>query len=122
MGENIQVEVKSGPERGATSQCAAGISERLKEVTAGHSCKQIAEMYGISSESIRRYLRGGRPSVQFLIDVALQTETSLDWLILGRGARNYKDAKQLWQSETTQIQLTLREIITKLDCIVTSVK
>lgn len=64
-----------------------GMLERLRIATKGDTYAQIARVTGCNSETVRRYLNGGTPSVHFICAVAEQYRVSADWLLLGRGPR-----------------------------------
>ncbi|MEM1071799.1 MAG: hypothetical protein AAGH71_03140 [Planctomycetota bacterium] len=55
------------------------------QITEGMSFRDLGAMTGISPESARRYGAGSQPPLHYVITVAQQTGTSLDWLLYGVG-------------------------------------
>ncbi|HED54466.1 MAG TPA: hypothetical protein ENJ00_09755 [Phycisphaerales bacterium] len=106
------------------------LAARLREITNGLNYPQIASKHGISSETARRYLRDGKPSVQFVISLARSSGVSLDWLLLGRGPRfnsevdhlrhKQDNASKIAQRALTQIH-EMRAYVKRTDAMLDSV-
>ncbi|MBX3358624.1 MAG: helix-turn-helix domain-containing protein [Phycisphaeraceae bacterium] len=60
------------------------MTSRLMSAIDGISPYELADRIGVSYETVRRYARGDRPSVEFLARAALMLDLSLDWIVLGR--------------------------------------
>ncbi len=75
------------PDQRGGAAATGGLTERLRQTTQGHSYAHVARVTGCNSETVRRYLNGGTPSVEFIAAVAAQFHVSADWLLLGRGPR-----------------------------------
>lgn len=75
------------PDRSGGAAGSGGLTERLRQTTEGHSYAHVARVTGCNSETVRRYLNGGTPSVEFIAAVAAHFHVSADWLLLGRGPR-----------------------------------
>lgn len=64
----------------ATRVCAA-------RQQAGLSQQQLAKLLGVSARSVNNWEKGGParpPSTGHLIDLAIKTGVSIDWLVTGR--------------------------------------
>lgn len=58
---------------------------RLRSAARGRTCREIGELTGTNAETVRRYLRTGRPCVRFLAAFCEAFELDLDWALFGRG-------------------------------------
>src|SRR5262245_29197288 len=58
---------------------------RLDEVVGTMSVNEISDKTGVHWESIRRYLKHGPPSAEFIKAVCEEYKVSADWLLVGRG-------------------------------------
>lgn len=81
---------------GATPQCRFAsddemVSSRLKEALEGLNVSEVARQTGASRQSIHRYAAGFTPSVSFLVRFCEATETSAEWLLVGRGPKKRAD-------------------------------
>jgi transcriptional regulator with XRE-family HTH domain len=61
------------------------LPERLAAVRGGRSQRQFARDLGVFQQNVNRYESGTTPHADFLIQLALKEDVSLDWLLLGRG-------------------------------------
>ena len=61
------------------------VAERLVRVRAGRSQRQFARELGVFQQNVNRYENGTTPHADFLIQLAVKEEISIDWLLLGRG-------------------------------------
>jgi transcriptional regulator with XRE-family HTH domain len=61
------------------------LHERMRMVVGGRSFAAVSRATGFNDETVRRYLSGGRVSVDFIIALAERYGVSADWLLLGRG-------------------------------------
>lgn len=79
---------RRAPGGGRAKPKPSPISERLHQVLGEATFADIARATGCNSETVRRYMRGGTPSVEFVIGVGRHYGVSLDWLLLGQGTRS----------------------------------
>jgi transcriptional regulator with XRE-family HTH domain len=63
---------------------------RLAQVRGDRSQRSFARELGVFQQNVNRYENGTTPHADFLITLALRENVSLDWLLLGRGAREMK--------------------------------
>lgn len=62
-----------------------GLTERLRAACGSKHTSEIARMTDWNRETIRRYLSGQRPDIEFLARFAKVMGVSMDWLVLGTG-------------------------------------
>jgi transcriptional regulator with XRE-family HTH domain len=61
------------------------VAERLVQVRGMRSQRQFARELGVFQQNVNRYENGTTPHTDFLIQLAMKEEISIDWLLLGRG-------------------------------------
>lgn len=61
-----------------------GLRTRVRAVCRGVSYRTLSEVTGVSSETVRRYMKGFKPSAIFLARLCHAFEISPVWLLLGR--------------------------------------
>lgn len=72
------------------SQMDVAMAQRLRAVTREFSHRELAELTGMSHETVRRYLEGKVPGPGFIKRLCEALGLSADWLLLGRGAPVYQ--------------------------------
>ncbi len=63
------------------------LHERLTQIVGDRSAREVAALTGHHAETVRRYLRGQRPTFAFLAQLALELDVSLHWLVTGAPPR-----------------------------------
>jgi transcriptional regulator with XRE-family HTH domain len=61
------------------------LPERLVAVRGTRSQRQFARDLGVFQQNVNRYESGTTPHTDFLIQLALKENISIDWLLLGKG-------------------------------------
>jgi transcriptional regulator with XRE-family HTH domain len=61
------------------------VAERLVQVRGMRSQRQFAREIGVFQQNVNRYESGTTPNAEFLIQLAMKEDISIDWLLLGRG-------------------------------------
>ncbi len=61
------------------------LAQRLRDAVGSRSNRFVATVTGYNEETVRRYLRDGGPSAEFLASVCREFGVSADWLLLGAG-------------------------------------
>ena len=61
------------------------LAQRLRDAVGSRSNRFVATITGYNEETVRRYLRDGGPSAEFLASVCREFGVSADWLLLGLG-------------------------------------
>ena len=74
-----------GSGRVTSQQAKRGIPRRLAEVRGSRSQRSFARALGVFQQNVNRYENGTTPHADFLIQLAVKEEISIDWLLLGRG-------------------------------------
>lgn len=70
------------------------LHERLHEVFGDKSFRAIAELTQTSHETVRRYMNGQAPSVEFLELVCRSLGVNGQWLLTGRGPKRADHIRQ----------------------------
>jgi len=71
----------------------AGLHERIHEVVGDRSYRAIGDLTSHHPETIRRYLSGQAPGIEFLAALCHKLDVSADWLLTGRGPMRASDAR-----------------------------
>lgn len=61
------------------------LPERLSQVRGVRSQRQFARDLGVFQQNVNRYESGTTPHTDFLIQLSLKENVSIDWLLLGKG-------------------------------------
>lgn len=70
------------------------LHERLLAVAGDLSYRRLADMTAHNPETVRRYMQGHSPSVEFLSAICRQLDVSGEWLLTGRGAKQASKARE----------------------------
>lgn len=68
--------------------------ERMKVVAGKRSYRAIGELTNQHPETVRRYMQGGSPSIEFVSALCHQLGVNANWLLSGQGTTYVKDAKE----------------------------
>ncbi|MDJ0786509.1 MAG: helix-turn-helix domain-containing protein [Myxococcota bacterium] len=71
--------------KGVVDRAKRKLPDRLAEVRGDRSQRQFARDVGVFQQNVNRYENGTTPHTDFLIQLALKEQVSLDWLLLGKG-------------------------------------
>ncbi len=63
----------------------ADISRKIQQYLGDRTAREIAERTGVHPETVRRYLAGMAPSLEFVVAVCREFKLSADWLLLDEG-------------------------------------
>lgn len=70
------------------AQCTvSSIRQRMQQAAAPNNASEVARMTCSSRETVRRYLTGGRPSVEFVVAFCRAFDVNPTWLLFGTGPR-----------------------------------
>lgn len=75
-------------------ETASPLHERLLAATGDRTYRKVGEMTGTHPETVRRYLQGQSPSVEFVTALCSALSISGEWLLTGEGPMRASDAKQ----------------------------
>lgn len=67
---------------------ANGLHERMKIAAGERTYRQIGKLTSTHAESVRRYMQGQAPSVEFLSALCAALEINGSWLLTGQGPMN----------------------------------
>jgi len=67
------------------------LTTRIRMVLSGYTFASVGRKTGFSAESVRRYMLGDRPPVNFLFAICQHYDVSADWLLCGLGAPSRGD-------------------------------
>lgn len=66
---------------------------RLRAAAGPRTYRQIAQLTGSNSETVRRYMLGQAPSVEFLSAFCTTLNLNAEWLLTGRGPMHRGDVR-----------------------------
>lgn len=69
----------------AVDRAKKKLPERLAQVRGIRSQRQFARELGVFQQNVNRYESGTTPHTNFLIQLAIKENISIDWLLLGKG-------------------------------------
>lgn len=69
------------------------LHERLRSIVGTQSYRRIGELTGTNAETVRRYLLGQTPSVEFLASICDKFLVNAEWLLSGRGPMRTKEIR-----------------------------
>ncbi len=81
------------------------LHERLRSVVAGQSYRQLGELTGSNAETIRRYVTGQAPSVEFLSAICDRFMINGEWLLTGRGPMRRQEIRKHALQEASAAEL-----------------
>ena len=67
------------------------LHERILAIVGDRTYRAIANLTDTNSETVRRYLQGQAPSVEFLVALCNRFDVNAHWLITGHGAMKYSE-------------------------------
>lgn len=76
--------------RGMESSTSSPLHDRIHAIVGRRTSKSVAEMTGTNAETVRRYLSGADPSVEFLAALCRAANVNGEWLLTGRGPMHRK--------------------------------
>lgn len=81
------------------------LHDRLKAVAGGRTYKALADMTGQSPETVRRYMNGQAPSVEFLTALCNACGVNGAWMLTGRGPMRNEQVRRAALKEATAAEL-----------------
>lgn len=85
------------------------VAARIRELRGTCSYRDLAATLDLNAETVRRYCRDGKPSVEFVQRCCLRLGVSADWMILGRDPKRAADIRRFQLR-----QATVRELLGEL--------
>jgi transcriptional regulator with XRE-family HTH domain len=71
----------------------SGLHERLAAAVGQRTYRAVADMTGTNAETVRRYMQGQSPSVEFLASVCAALHVNAHWMLTGQGAMLQSDSR-----------------------------
>lgn len=84
---------------------ASGLHERLYEIAGDRTYRALADITGLNSETVRRYMQGQSPSVEFLASICAAMGVSANWLLMGQGPMRAPDARRLAEAHANPAEI-----------------
>ncbi|MBK9187933.1 MAG: helix-turn-helix transcriptional regulator [Phycisphaerales bacterium] len=97
------------------------LHQRLKAATSGRSHRALAELTGLPPETVRRYMLGQAPSVEFLTRLGAHLRLNGEWLLTGRGPMRTDDIRSHALREANAAEL-LNAMATTLERLIERVE
>ena len=97
----------AGQSRMALDMEVSTLHERLLQAAGDRTYRALGDLTGQHPETVRRYMQGQAPSVEFLAALCTGLGLSADWLLTGRGPAKVADARQHAIKEATPADLLL---------------
>jgi transcriptional regulator with XRE-family HTH domain len=94
---------------------------RLEAATAGKTYRWIARVTGAHPETVRRYMQGQSPSVEFVTALCAQLKINAQWLLTGEGPMRRDEVRAHHLAEADPAELlaaiaaTLDRLIERVD-------
>ncbi len=86
---------------------------RVIALIESKSRRDVARTTGVSTETLRRYLRGDSPSCEFIMALCEEFGVSAHWLMFGQGPRLSEDLPQshgdTWSPGQPWVRRTIKE-------------
>lgn len=94
----------------------ADLSQRIRTVRGERTQQEFAHSHQTSQGYISELEAGkAQPSFKFLLSLATQEQVSLDWLITGKGSRNYLPAED--EQKSPAVREKLPQVYEKVDTL-----
>lgn len=71
----------------------SGLHDRLNAAVGERTYRHIGDLTNTHPETVRRYMHGQSPSIEFVAALAGALGLSGDWILTGRGPMKIEDAK-----------------------------
>jgi len=73
---------------------SSDLHARLISAAGERTCRELGELTGVHPETVRRYMNGQSPSVEFLTGLCAALGLSGTWMLTGHGPMHAADAKR----------------------------
>lgn len=95
---------------------ASSLHDRMNLVAGERSYRELGELTGTNAETVRRYMQGQAPSVEFLAGLARSLNLSGTWLLSGVGPRHTDEVKgaALREADASELLSAMAETISMM--------
>ncbi len=69
----------------------SALHERLREAVGQRTYRAVSDLTGVNAETVRRYLSGQAPSVEFVAALCAALGLNAHWVLTGKGPRTESD-------------------------------
>lgn len=92
------------------------LHQRLRVAASDRSYREIGELTATHPETVRRYMHGGAPSVEFLSAFANTMGVSVEWLMTGTGTMRTRDLRGhvLREANVTELLNAMAQTLERL--------
>lgn len=92
------------------------LHDRIQAVAGRMTYRALADATGHNAETIRRYMQGQAPSVEFLSAICARLDVSAQWLLTGRGPMKSSDARahHLREANPSELLSAIAEALERL--------
>lgn len=70
------------------------LHDRLRVVAGQRSYRALGELTGQNTETVRRYMLGASPSIEFVAAMCARFGINADWMLTGRGAMHDRENRR----------------------------
>lgn len=70
------------------------LHDRLRVVAGQRSYRALGDLTGQNTETVRRYMLGASPSIEFVAAMCSRFGINADWMLTGRGAMHDKENRR----------------------------
>jgi transcriptional regulator with XRE-family HTH domain len=97
------------------------LHDRLAIAAGSRTYKQLSDLTGTHPETVRRYMLGQSPSVDFLASLCNGMEINASWLLTGRGPMRVEDLRTETLSQADPSELlnavadTMNDLLDRVD-------
>ena len=93
----------------------SGLHERMQMLLGEMTYKSVADLTGTNQETVRRYMQGQTPSVEFLAALCRRLDLNAHWLLTGDGTMRVGDGRRTGSGETPgEMLLALTEMVERV--------
>lgn len=94
----------------------SALHERMRAVVGRMSNRALGEATSHNTETVRRYMQGAAPSVEFLAALCAKFDLSAQWLLTGRGPMRRSEARAfvLRQADSAELLSVIAEALERL--------
>lgn len=71
-----------------------GLHERLEAAAKGRTYRAIGDATGIHPETVRRYMQGQTPSVEFVTSLCTALDINVQWMLTGDGPMHAHETRR----------------------------
>lgn len=92
------------------------LHDRLNHAAGSRSYRHLSELTGTNAETVRRYMQGQSPSIEFITSLCRSLSISAEWVLTGRGPMRRDDVRRhaLREAEASELLGAMAETLDRL--------